>query len=537
MSWNFGDIFDAVAEALPGDAPALIHGGRTLTWGDLDRRSNNLARQLVARGAKPDDKVALYMRNRHEYMETVVACCKARLVHVNINFRYLEREIHYILDNSDARFVLFSGEFGELLAKLRDRLPKVAAFIQLDDGTEHQPFAERYNDLAEEGAGEPLEVKRSPDDLLFVYTGGTTGMPKGAMWRQEDLWETINRGGNLWNENAYPDDLDDHRERVRARGPGAPHLCGCPLMHGTGLFSSLSALGGGGAIVTLQSARFDPHEYWATVQRHRVVTTAIVGDAFAKPLLRALDEKPGAYDLSSLLLVVSSGVIFSSDVKKGLLKHHPGLVLLDALGSTEGVGFANSVTTAAGESKTARFQIGEKVKVFTQDHREVRPGSGEAGFLALRGAIASGYYKDPEKTAETFPVIDGVRYTAPGDWCLVGEDGTVELLGRGSVCINTGGEKVYPEEVEQALKESPDVEDAVVVGVPDERWGQAVTAVVQLLPGAPFDEESLQGRVRAGLAPYKCPKRILQVEQVWRSPSGKVDYAATTKLARERLGV
>jgi fatty-acyl-CoA synthase len=477
------------------------------------------------------------MRNCPEYMETLVACCKGRFVHVNVNFRYLENEIHYILDNSDAKFVVFTGEFAEVLTKLRDRLPGVVSFIQISDGSPQMPFAERYDELVETGTGEPLDLERSPDDLLFIYTGGTTAMPKGVMWRHEDLWEGLQRGANATNLNAMPDTLEDHREGIRSRGPGTRHLSACPLMHGTGMFTSIAALAGGGAIVTLENPRFDPHEFWSAVARHGVNSTAIVGDAFAKPMLRALDERPGAYDLSSLLLLISSGVIWSTEVKKGLLRHHAGLILYDSFGASEAVGFGSSVTTAQGESRTARFQIGEKVKVFTEDHQEVKPGSGVPGFVARCGPIPSGYYKDPGKTAEVFPVINGVRYSIPGDWCLVEEDGTLNLLGRGSVCINTGGEKVYPEEVEEALKEHPDVDDSVVVGVPDEKWGHAVTAVVQLCPGAVPDEEGLQKAVRGKLAHYKCPKRILFVDTVGRAPNGKADYPAVTKLALESLGI
>jgi fatty-acyl-CoA synthase len=535
MSWNFGDIFDSVAEAVPEDSPALIHGDRTVTWSEMDRRSNNLARQLLARGAREGDKVALYMRNRPEYMECLVACFKARLVHVNINFRYVTDEILYILDNSDTRFVIFAGEFGEVVAKLKDRLPKVAAFIRIEDESPPLARTESYDALVGAGGGERLEVERSPDDLFFLYTGGTTGMPKGVMWRAEDLWDALGRGGSALNGNAVPETVEEHRDRIRAQGPGPRHMPACPLMHGTGLFTSITALAGGGTIVTLENPHLDPHELWSVVERHRVNSCAIVGDAFAKPMLRALEEKPGAYNLGSLLLVISSGVMWSTEVKKGMLRHHSGLILADSFGSSEAVGFGMSVMTAQGEARTARFQIGERVKVFTEEGREVKPGSGEAGFVARCGPIPVGYYKDSEKTAETFPVIDGVRYSIPGDWCLVEEDGTLTLLGRGSVCVNTGGEKVYPEEVEEALKSHPDVEDAVIVGVPDEKWGQAVTGVVQLRPGANLDEEALRGSVRATLAPYKCPKRVLQVETIGRAPNGKADYVALAALARKRL--
>jgi fatty-acyl-CoA synthase len=308
-------------------------------------------------------------------------------------------------------------------------------------------------------------------------------------------------------------------------------------MHGTGLFTAIGAIVGGGSVVTLPSLRFDPHELWQAVARHRVQSIAIVGDAFAKPMLRALDEKPGEYDLSSLALIVSSGVMWSPEVKQGLLRHHPNLLLVDSFGSSEAVGFGSSVTTARSTAKPARFQIGERVKVFTEDGREVVPGSGEPGFVARAGPIPVGYYKDPEKSAKTFRTVAGVRYSIPGDWCTVDADGTIQLLGRGSVCINTAGEKVYPEEVEEALKTHPAVYDALVVGVPDEKWGQAVTGVVELHAGAGFDEEDLRAHVRARLAGYKCPKRVLRVDSLGRAANGKADYKRIADHARSALGL
>jgi acyl-CoA synthetase (AMP-forming)/AMP-acid ligase II len=536
MGWNLGDVLDAVAGAVPEGAPALIHGERTLGWSELDGRSNALARSLIERGARPDDKVAFYLRNCPEYMETLAACLKARLVHVNVNFRYQAEELHYIFDNSDARFAVFSGEFAGMLEGLRGRLPGVRSWIQVDDGEPLAPFAERYDDLVT-GDGAPLEIERSPDDLLLLYTGGTTGMPKGVMWRVEDLWEALGRGANALNGNARPETVAEHAAAVRERAGGARQLPACPLMHGTGLFTAIGSIMGGGAVVTIGSSHFDPHELWGAIERHRVQSTAIVGDAFAKPMLRALDEKPGEYDLSSLALIISSGVMWTPEVKRGLLRHHPGMVLVDSFGSSEAVGFGTSVTTAQGETRTARFQLGERVKVFTEDDRELVPGDPEPGFVARSGPIPLGYYKDEEKTAEVFRTIGGVRYSIPGDWCTVEADGTLTLLGRGSNCINTAGEKVYPEEIEEALKTHGDVYDALVVGVPDERWGQAVTAVVQLREGASADEAALRAHVRGQLAGYKCPKRVIAVERVPRAPNGKADYKGAAALARESLGL
>ena len=535
MSWNLGDIFDALGEAVPGDSPALLHGERTVSWTAFTRRTNNLAAALRARGARPGDKVALYLRNRPEYLETTVACFKARLVHANVNFRYLADELQYIIDNADAKFVVFAGEFADRLDALRGRLPKVETYIQVDDGSPLAPFAEPYEPLAAEGPGTPLGIERSPDDLLFLYTGGTTGMPKGVMWRSEDLWGALGGGGNPVLGEPPVTSLDDLSARVRARGYGMRHLPACPLMHGTGLFTALITLSAGGAIATLEGANFDAHELWHAVGRHAVNTIAIVGDAFAKPMLRALDERRAEYRLDTLLSVISSGVMWSPEVKRALLAHHASMILFDSLGSSEAVGFGASITTASGESRTGRFQLGEKVKVFTEDGREVQPGSGESGVVAHGGPIPVGYYKDPDKTARTFRVINGVRYVIPGDWCKVEADGTLNLLGRGSVCINTAGEKVYPEEVEEMLKTHPAVYDAVVVGVPDEKWGQAVIGVVELNPNARVSEDELRRHVRERLAGFKTPKRVLVVESIGRAANGKADYAGMARLAERRL--
>jgi fatty-acyl-CoA synthase len=399
------------------------------------------------------------------------------------------------------------------------------------------PVAGSFQALCEEGDGAPLSIARSPDDLLFVYTGGTTGMPKGVMWRHEDLWGAMRGGESIpANGGVRPASVDVHVRNVGAFGPGPVQIPACPLMHGTGLFTAILNLLSGGCCVTLTSESFDPEELFDAVSRHRVVSIVIVGDAFARPMQKALDAHPGRWDLSSLRIALSSGVMWSQETKQGLLRHHPGMVLADMFGASEAVGFGASITSAKGGSRTAKFVIGDDCKVFSEDHREVAPGSGERGFIARRGPIPLGYHKDPEKTAATFPTIDGVRYSVPGDWCTVEADGTLTLLGRGSVCINTAGEKVYPEEVEEALKTHPDVEDALVVGVPDEKWGQAVTAVVEMSRGTDLDEGSLRQYVRQHLAGYKAPKRIVAVKSMFRAPNGKADYKGAASYARQQLG-
>jgi fatty-acyl-CoA synthase len=536
--WNYGDILDAIAEAVPGDNPALIHGDRVTTWADFTRRTNNLGRALAARGLAPDDKIAFYLRNHPAYLEGLGAAFKARGVHVNVNYRYVDEELHYILDNSDAKVVIYGVEFADRVAALRERLPGVETWLEVTDaGAPANDFAEVFDALCEAGDGTPLGIERSGDDLLFLYTGGTTGMPKGVMWGHDDHWHSGTAGATPATELVPPESLAEHVANVRAAGGGGRLIPCCPLMHGTGLFTAIGTLAQGGSVLTLTQPSFEPEECLDAVDRWQVNTLAIVGDAFAKPLLRALDAEPDRWDITSLLVIISSGVMWSMEVKQGLLKHHGGMVLTDSFGASEAVGFGRSDTTADGTVETARFVLGEHCKVFTEDGREVAPGDPEPGFIARGGAIPRGYWKDPEKTAKTFPVIDGVRYSMPGDWVRVEADGSLTLLGRGSVCINTAGEKVYPEEVEEALKRHGDVDDALVVGIPDEKWGQMVTAVVQLRGGAALDEETLRAHVREHLAGYKTPKRILVRDTLGRASNGKADYKMITAFAKEALGV
>ncbi|HWS75799.1 MAG TPA: acyl-CoA synthetase, partial [Quisquiliibacterium sp.] len=470
--WNFGDIFDGLAGVVPPGQPALVHGGQVTTWGQLSARTNRLARALVEDGARPDEKMALYLRNHPAYLEAVIAGFKSRQVHVNVNYRYAAEEVRYILDNSDATTVVFALEFSPIVAAIRPRLPGVRRWLAVDDGSAvpMPDFAMPFDALAEAGSAAPLGLERSPDDLFFIYTGGTTGMPKGVMWRQDALRRAMINPALV---ERVPQDLADHLEIVRDAGQGPICLPACPLMHGTGLLSGINALVNGGTVVTLPSAHFDPQELWEAVERHRANQLIIVGDAFAKPMLRALDEAGGSRDVSCVLSIISSGTMWSMEVKQAMLRHLPQATLLDSFGSSEAVGFGLSAMTADGLVQTAKFQIGDDVKVFDHEGREVQPGSGEAGIIGRSGAIPEGYYKDPAKTAATFRAIGGVRYSMPGDHCTVEADGTITLLGRGSGCINTAGEKVFPEEVEEMLKQHPDVEDALVVGLPDDKWGQA----------------------------------------------------------------
>ncbi|MHA7899990.1 MAG: acyl-CoA synthetase [Henriciella sp.] len=535
--WNFGDLLDANGAQLGSNNPALIQGNRIISWPEMTARSNNVARWLLTNGAAVGDKIGFYMRNQPEYVEGLAAAFKARLTHVNVNYRYLDDELVYIFDNSDSAVVLYDFEFRDNILRVKDRLPGVKIWVEIGGQGDAPEFAVNYADLATRGDGSPLEIDRSPDDLMFLYTGGTTGMPKGVMWSHK-IWRDSNLDGLRRIYGAAPENWEDHRAFVEEVGQHGRQLPACPLMHGTGLFTALGAFLNGGAIVTLETkAKFIPEELWETVERHGVTAMAIVGDAFAKPMLNVLNENPGKYDLSSVNSITSSGVMWSMDVKRGLIEHMPQVALMDSFGASEAVGFGMSVTTAEGVVETAKFEIGEHCKVFSEDGREIAPGSDEPGLIARGGSVPLGYYKDEKKSAETFRTIGGVRYAIPGDWCTVAADGTLTLLGRGSNCINSAGEKIYPEEVEEALKEHEAVRDALVVGVPDDKWGQAVTGVVQLTDEASVDEDELRAFVRTRLAPYKAPKRILFADDLKRAPNGKADYKRIRMLAYEALGL
>jgi 3-oxocholest-4-en-26-oate---CoA ligase len=535
MSWNYGDILDAVAEAVRPDAPAFVHGERTVTWGDARKRMNNLARALIARGARPGDKVAFYLRNGTEYTEAVGATFLARLVHVNVNYRYKAEEVRYILDNSDAVALIYGTEFRDTVEKIRPQLPAIKSFIEVSE-SDIAGFAEDYEALAGDGDGARLAIKRSPDDMLFIYTGGTTGMPKGVMWKMGDLC-TIWHNRLERTVGMRPQSIAGFAAAIGAVGQGPVSLPSCPLMHGTGFISAVTAMLSGGTIVTVDNLSLDPHAIWSAVEKNRVQGISIVGDPFAKPLLKALDEAPGRYDLSSMLTMTSSGAMWSVEVKRGLLKHMPQLTMTDSFASTEAMGMGASVMNKDGETQTAAFRLLENAIVIDENDRPIAPGSGKSGLVALGGPLPAGYYKDPEKTARTFRIIGNTRYSIPGDHARVEADGAITLLGRGNNCINTAGEKVFPEEVEEALKTHPAIEDALVLGVPDEKWGQAITGVVKLANGSEFDEQALREHVRAQLAGYKTPKRILIADMNLRAPNGKADYKSAKDFAIAALGI
>jgi len=520
--WNLADLWETVADQIP-DALAQQQGERTFTWAEFNRRANGVAATLLGAGVVEQDKVAQYLYNAPEYMESIFAAFKAGLAVVNTNYRYAADELVYLWDNADCVAVVFHGTFTGTIERIRDRVPRVTTWLWVDDGDGLCPeWAMPYEEAAnshDERVVAPWG--RDGDQIMMTYTGGTTGMPKGVMWRQDDLFRTLVSQMNPAYKSAEAD-LELVRQNVKVPGPvGLP---ACPLMHGTGLYTQLIILSLGGSSVTLTSRKLDIEEMFDTIERERVNQIAIVGDAFGKPMLRALDAHPGRWDLVSLFLVASSGVMFSEPVKQGLLKHHPGMMLVDAFSSSEALGMGQSVSSGGSASETAKFTLGENTIVVTDDGRRVEPGSGEIGRVAVGGHQPIGYYKDPDKTAATFIEIDGKRYSCPGDYAMVEADGSLTLLGRGSVVINTGGEKVFPEEVEEALKTYPGVRDAVAVGVPDDKFGEVVAAVVEAAPGEDLDSPALIAHVRAKLAAYKAPKHVFVIDTIGRAPNGKVDY-------------
>jgi|TARA_B110000483_G_scaffold34331_2_gene41823 acyl-CoA synthetase (AMP-forming)/AMP-acid ligase II len=529
--WSYGDILEAVEKITPEDQPALIHGDRVTNWGSFVHRTNNLARNLLASGVEPGEKIAFYMRNCPEYSEGIAAGFKAGLTHVNVNYRYIEQELIYLLDNSDATVVIYNSEFQHYVDEIKNQLLGVKLWLVVDDGR-----TSAYENMANNGDGSSPNIKHSPDDLLFLYTGGTTGMPKGVMWRHDDLFQVLGAGGNARLGTTPCADLAEFLERLKAN-PKTVNLPLPPLMHGTGLLSAVGAMAAGGTCITLTSQSFEPKLALENITKHKVTQVTIVGDAFARPMLEVLDENPEEYDISSVSVINSSGVMWTREIKAGLLKHNENLLLSDAFSSSEAIGIGTSLMTKDQTIDVAKFSLGPNCKVFSEDLIEVKPGTGESGMVAVRGFLPVGYYKDQEKTDKTFKIIDGVRYSIPGDWVRVEDDGSLTLLGRGSNCINTAGEKVYPEEVEEALKLHDTVADALVVGVKDAKWGQSITAVVQPNDGCMIDELELKKFSRKHLAAYKLPKQILVKGNLNRAPNGKADYKSIQEYAERQLGI
>jgi len=544
---NLGSIWEGIAD-VRADRPALFHGDLTRTWGEFEDRGSRLASVLGEAGVTSGDNVALALFNGPEYLEAELAAFKCRAAPCNVNYRYVENELRHLVDDSDAKAVFFDHALGERFDNVVAQLPKVQLWVHVGDGP-CPDWAVGYEDVI--AAADPApRIDRSDQDLWILYTGGTTGNPKGVMWPHSSLAGLVNRsfaplGIDLPQSAAQVPAMVD---AIDALGNTPRQLAAAPLMHGTSGLGALFTLFQGGSVVTLTGRQMDAHDLWRTAVATETTTVSIVGDVFCRPMVEALDEAAAAgdpYDLTALGTVVSSGVMWSQPIKDRLLAHAAAvgttLTLRDSLGASEGVGFGSRVSTGDDDTTTASFALGPEAAVFTDNGERVVPGSGEVGLLAVGGAIPLGYYGDPVKSAETFKEIQGSRWSIPGDFATVEADGAVTLLGRGSVSINTGGEKVFPEEVEEALKLLPQVVDATVVGVPDPKWGAVVTAIVQLAEGREPDTINLTGTLidalRTNLSGYKLPKHIVPVEKVFRGPNGKADYTWATAVAMDALGI
>src|SRR4029453_2200840 len=530
MTFNLADCFDLIAEVC-ADRDALIQASQHLNWTELERRARNVSAWMISRGVGHQGKVAIYHYNPPAYMEGVYAAIKAALVPVNVNYRYREEELCYLLDNADAEIAIVHEDFAPLMAKIAPALPRLRGVLIAGDAgvqpsTAEFPGAESYEQVANTDRPAP-KVARSPDDHLFLYTGGTTGMPKGVMWGKGDLYLRLAGGGLM----PPPQTLEELRSQVANPPLPIRALLGPPLMHGTGWFTAVIAWLAGGTVILLDNPkRFEATELFEVVEREKATAITIVGDSFGKPMLRELEKGAGTYDLSSLTMISSSGVMWSQETKQGLLKHAPQLMLIDSFSSSEAVGMGLSITTPTGAGQTGKFQLSAPPRLFDENRELLDAHPGTKGLVGVGGPQPVGYYKDPEKSARTFVTTTYGRFSVPGDWAEVNEDGkTLTLLGRGSVCINTGGEKVFPEEVEEVVKRAEGVRDCVVVGVPDERFGEAITAVVST--DRRLDGEALKRFVKEHLAGYKAPKHVVFVDEVYRSPSGKAHFKRTKTMA------
>jgi acyl-CoA synthetase (AMP-forming)/AMP-acid ligase II len=513
MAYNIADLFEHTADRVP-DRLALIVGDDHLTYGELEQRANQVAHRFASLGVGPGDHVGIYAYNCVPWVEAMLAAFKLRAVPININFRYVEEELAYLLDNADCVVVVYDPEFSDRLEAVQPGIPVVKHTLPIDESWEH----ERNAQSSERDFGE-----RSPDDHYMLYTGGTTGMPKGVVWRQEDVFMALGQGIDALTGHKVESDT----ELAEAAAAGFPIVSFNlpPLMHGACQWGMLGMMFKGNTVML--SARFDAEGVWDTIEREKANAIMITGDAMGRPLIETLEANPGRWDTSSLLAVSSSAALFSAPVKDRFFASFPNLMITDSIGSSEG-GF-NGIAQVPKDGTAMKggptVVPGPDTVVVDDDLNVLAPGSEVVGKVARGGNIPIGYYKDEEKTKATFVTAkDGRRYVVAGDFAQWEADGTITLLGRGSMCINSGGEKIFPEEVESALKSHPDVFDALVVGAADERWGQRVAAVVQPRPGLTPALDDLVAHCRTKIAGYKVPRELHLVDQISRSPSGKPDY-------------
>ncbi|KAF5992021.1 acyl-CoA synthetase [Streptomyces sp. WAC00263] len=536
MEYNLADLFESVVDVVPG-REALVyidHPGtgaeRRLTYAQLDAAANRVAHHLIDSGIRPGEHLGLHLYNGVEYVQTVLGCLKARIVPVNVNYRYVEEELVYLYRDADLVALVFDTEFTDRVAAALPRASALRHLLRVGDAAADAASLPALDFAEAEAAGSPERgfPPRSADDQFIIYTGGTTGMPKGVMWRQEDLFFSGLGGGAPTGEPVTkPEEL---AERVAAGGEGITFFPTPPLMHGTSTLTAFIGFNFGQRVVIHR--KFAPEEVLRTVEREKVTSMSLVGDAMLRPLIDALRGPMKGTDCSSMFSVSSSGAIMSETVREQFQSLVPNVMLLNNYGSSES-GFNGTATADSGAGQGFRLRVNSRTQVV--DPATYEPVTvGEPGRVAQRGHVPLGYYNDPKKTAETFFQKDGERWVLLGDMATVDEEGIVTVLGRGSQCINTGGEKVYPEEVEQALKSHPDVYDALVAGVPDEKWGNHVAAVVQLREGAGSPSlEDIQTHCRGHLAGYKIPRQLVITDTIQRSPSGKADYRWARSVATQ----
>jgi 3-oxocholest-4-en-26-oate---CoA ligase len=518
-TFNLADLFEVVVDAVPNRL-AVVAGDQRRTYRELEVRANKVAHHLAASGVQAGDHVAILSWNRVEWVEAELGAYKLRCPVINVNYRYVADELAYLLDNSDSVAVVYEPEYAPVLDEIAHHLPRLR--VRMEMGPE-------YEEVLASASGERAFGPRSPDDLYILYTGGTTGMPKGVMWRQEDIFFAALGGGGIGQAPiTTPDEL---ATRLSPDGLAGGAMIVPPLMHGAAQWVSFITWFGGGTAVLWTGRRFDAAEIWRIVEREGAGVISVVGDAMARPLAEALAAPGASFDTGHVVVIGSGGAILSKAVKEQLREQLPQAMILDSFGASE-TGANGSVYDAGQPAAGPRFTMGEHTTVLDYDLVPIAPGSRQMGRLARRGHIPMGYYKDPKKTASTF-VVDpnGVRWVVPGDFAMVEEDGTITLLGRGSVCINTGGEKVFPEEVEAALKSHPDVFDVVVVGVPDERFVERVAAVVLPRDDAAPTLADLVDHCRSQIAGYKLPRQVTFVTAIQRTPAGKPDYRWAKHLA------
>ncbi|HKS47562.1 MAG TPA: acyl-CoA synthetase [Amycolatopsis sp.] len=526
MAYNIADLLEHAVDAVP-DRTAVICGDRQVTYVQLDERANRLAHHLAAHGVGKGDHIGVYSRNSIEMIEAMFAAYKLRAIAINVNYRYVHGELKYLFDNADLVALVHERRYADKVAAVRAETPELKYVVVVEDGTDRDFDGVEYEAALAAHSPERDFGERSGDDLYILFTGGTTGYPKGVMWRHEDVFRALGGGIDFVTGEYVP---DEWALAEQAKQYGLVRMSAAPLIHGAAQWAAFGALFAGSTVVL--APRFDPHEIWRTIDKHKVQVFALVGDAMARPLIEAYHE--GGYDASSLVALSSHAALFSQAVKQEYLKTFPILFVTDAIGSSES-GFTGMGQVSKGVDHSAgpRVNFGKQAVLVDDDNKVVPPAPGATGRIARRGHLPLGYYKDPEKTKQIFAEIDGVRYVIPGDWARYEEDGTVTLLGRGSQCVNTGGEKVFPEEVEGALKSHPDVFDAIVIGVPDERLGQRVAAIVQPRPGHTLDLAAVQAHVRTEIAGYKVPRSIWVVDEISRLATGKADYPWAQRYAAE----